>query len=440
MNLILALILASLYSLNSVAQNLTLDEALRESSQNSLQIQKSQAGLEEAKWKKTEAYSGFLPSLSANLNYLTDKKYMLLETTIGGNAMTIPQVVPTTQLTLRATLPLFDGFVSTNRLKAGQVSVESAKSDYEWTQFMVTRQVITQFFRSLASQTLKDVAEQNLKTLQDHLRDIQAFKRAGVSTNYDVLRVEVQVSEAQSELLNSQDEAELSKYRLGEVLGHESEKRPLVGQLPVLSENLISKLNDKILEQRKDIVSLRQKKEASRIQYQSLKDTWAPRISLFGQTDYYNNRNDRFDDNGAFRDAYMIGLNLNWNLFDGLLSTSKTGQSEQQTIQMEKSVKMAEIKAQQDFEFWKRKYKYFCAVYRSRVNDVTRSKEAVRLARVGRRAGVRTSTELLDAESDLFRSRAGQINAQMGSIDALMNLELVSGQKLYDFNNERAVQ
>jgi outer membrane protein TolC len=56
------------------------------------------------------------------------------------------------------------------------------------------------------------------------------------------------------------------------------------------------------------------------------------------------------------------------------------------------------------------------------------------LAQEGRRAGVRTSTELLDAESDLFRSRAGLITAQMGAIEALVNLELVSGQKLFDFN------
>jgi len=155
---------------------------------------------------------------------------------------------------------------------------------------------------------------------------------------------------------------------------------------------------------------------------------------LIGEFDHYNNRNDRFQDADAFRDSYMAGINLTWNLFDGMVSTSRSGQAEQQALQVEKSLGMARIKAKQDFEYWKRKYLYFCTVYKSRMSDIDRSKESVRLAQEGRRAGVRTSTELLDAESDLFRSRAGLITAQMGAIEALVNLELVSGQKLFDFN------
>lgn len=431
----LVMLRALLLSKNSLAENLTLSEAVQETSRNSLQIQKAESVFAEYQWKKKEAYSGFLPSLSGSLNYLLDKKYMLLDTTVGGGPITIPQVVPTTQYTLRASWSLFDGFSSSNRFRASQFLEDSAKSELEWTQFSTTRQTILLFYKSLASKTLQDVAEQNLKTLQDHLKDIYAFKKAGVSTTYEVLRVEVQVSEAQAEFLNSQDNAELSKYKLGEVLGKELETRNLSGQLPALSEELLKKINDKILEQRKDILALRQKTDAAHWNHQAMNRYWVPKISLFGETQYYNNRNDRFSDKDAFRDGYLVGVSLVWNIFDGMSSIARSEQSDQQEIQTQKILRMAEIKARQDFEFWKRKYKYFCSVYKSRLNDAARSQEAVRLAKEGRRAGVRTSSELLDAESDLFRSRAGQVNAQIGAIEALINLELVSGQKLYEFTN-----
>ncbi len=416
------------------AQTLSLPEALKETRSESLQIQKAQAVYEEAKWRKLGTYQGFLPTLTGSVNYLTEKKYMLLDVDMGAGALTIPQVVPTTLYTLKASLPLFDGFASTNRYRSEDALEDAAQKEYEWAQFGAERQTTLQFFRALAAQTLKDVAEQNLKALQDHLKDIQAFKKAGVSTNYDVLRVEVQVSEAQSEMLNSQDNVELARYKLGEVMGKESEARTLIGKLPLLNEDLIRKLDDKAVESRADIQALQKKSEATHFSYQSANRYWVPRISLVGEYDHYNNRNARFDDSEAFRDAYMVGVNLTWNLFDGLASTSKSGQSEQQAVQTEKSLAMARIKAKQDFELWKRKYLYFCAVSKSRAGDIERSKEAVRLAHEGRRAGVRTSTELLDAESDLFRSRAGLVTAQMGAIEALVNLELVSGQKLFDFN------
>ncbi|MCK6599201.1 MAG: TolC family protein [Bdellovibrionaceae bacterium] len=413
---------------------LTLEGALKEANQNSLLVQKAQASMEEMKWKKRETSSGYLPVFTAGLNYLTDKKYMLLDTTLGGNNLTIPQVVPTTQYTLRATLPLFDGLVNIKRYQAGALLEEASSKDLEWTVFSIHRQTILQFYKSLSTQVLSEVAEQNLKTLQDHLKDIKAFKKVGVSTNYDVLRVEVQVSEASSEWLNSQDNVEIAKYKLGEILGKEQEIRLLNGKLPILNESIINHIDQNILEKRTDILALKLKTQAQEKNYEGLSRYWIPRISIFGEAQYYNNKNDRFDDSESFRNGYLVGLNLSWNIFDGMNSISRSAQAEQQVIQTQKTLKMTEIKAKQDFEFWKRKFKYFCSVYKSRSNDVIRSEEAVRLAKEGRKAGLRTSTDLLDAESDLFRSRAGQVTAQIGAIEALINLELVSGQKIYDFN------
>ena len=93
---------------------------------------------------------------------------------------------------------------------------------------------------------------------------------------------------------------------------------------------------------------------------------------------------------------------------------------------------MARLHARQDFDLWSRKLLYFSSVYKSKMSDIDRSKEAVRLAREGRRVGVRTNTELLDAEIDLFRSQAGAVNAQLGALEAKISLELAAGQRVGD--------
>jgi outer membrane protein TolC len=243
----------------------------------------------------------------------------------------------------------------------------------------------------------------------------------------------VQASEAESEILNAQNNLDAAQMKLAEILGKESEDRDLVGQLPEIGIDVVQKASQLKAEDRADLKALRERRSAADSLDDSTGAYWVPKIAAFGQYQYYNNINDRFTDDAKFREAYMVGLNLTWNLFD-IASIAKSKQSSAQYVQMQKNIQMTEIKAKQDLDFWKKKLNYFINVYQARRADIDRSLEAVRLAKEGRRAGVRTNTEQLDAEVDLARVRAHQVNAQIGAIEALVNLELATGKTLYNFN------
>ncbi|ASD63794.1 TolC family protein [Bdellovibrio bacteriovorus] len=421
-------------SLQSQAAGLHLQDAVNEALNNSPKVQKSGSQYRETDWKKTESYSGFLPTLSAQASYLFDKKYALVDVNLNNVPLAIPQVVPTTNAYLTAQWSIFDGFASTNRYLSANAFSESAKNDFDWTRFQVQREVTVLFYKALAAKELKAVAEQNVRALEDHLKDVRLFKKVGSSTNYDVLRVEVQMSEAQSELLNATDNVELSRGRLSEALGMDQDVAEVDGILPRLSPDVVAKLENATLEDRKDLQALRLRAEGFKHQEDSAEKYWVPRISLIGQYQYYNNRNDRFDDFDQFRDAYQFGVMLNWNLFDGMTSISRSKQSIEQKYQAEKTVRQAELKSQRDFDMWKKKFLYYCKVYEARLNDISKSEESVRLAREGQKVGARTNTDVLDAEAELYRARAGAVNAQVGAIEAIVNLELSTGQQLVNFN------
>jgi outer membrane protein TolC len=125
-----------------------------------------------------------------------------------------------------------------------------------------------------------------------------------------------------------------------------------------------------------------------------------------------------------------VGLNFTWNLFDGLASQAKAKAGIEQKIQAEQTLRQQRLKARQDFEFWKKKYTYFSAVNKFRLSDVEKATESVRLAKEGRRVGARTNTDLLDAETELYRAKAGVVNSQVGALEALVNLELTIGVRL----------
>jgi outer membrane protein TolC len=431
MKLLSALLFLSPYA---HAGTLPLAEAVREAEAQSPSLQRSASQLEETKWRRAEALSGFLPAVTGSASYLLDKKYAFLDVNLGAGTISIPQVVPTASYGLGAKIPVFDGWANVDRYRASGDFVQASKLDFDWARFQLEREIIVLYYKALGAKQLRDVAAQNVATLEDHLRDVQLFKKAGVSTNYDVLRVEVQVSEARAALLDASDNVAVAKQSLAEALGKPNEDRELTGTLPVLEPQVLHALREPSDEERLDIQGLRARAGG----YDKLDSAaglfFVPKIFLFGDYQRYNNRDSKaWLANAAFRDAYDVGVGLSWNIFDGAASYAKSKESVEQRVQAEKTLAMAELHSRRDFQLWQRKYLYYCNVYGSRLSDVEKAKESVRLARAGRKVGARTNTDLLDAESDLNRAQAGVVNAQLGAIEALANLEMATGRHLYNF-------
>lgn len=416
------------------AQSLQLQDAVNEAKHDSPVIQKADSQVELAAWKRVESYTGFLPTLSADATALADKKYMLMNINFGGNPAVVPQIIPNSQLALTATLPLFDGFASTNTYRSAKSEENAAISERNWANFKMERAVALQYYKAIASVTLKDVAEQNVKMLEDHLKDVRLLRKAGVATKYDELQVEVRVSAAKSELLNAIDNIEISKRELAEILGHENEERSISGTLPVLNLDLVTKLDEENFSRRQDIMALELKAQSLDFRESAASRYLVPKVNLFGQYTFYNNITNNITNTDDYRNAYQVGVSLHWNLFDGMGSIARSKQSVQENYQIQRTLRQARLKATKDLDLWRRKFIYFCNVYQSRLSDVEKATESVRLAKEAIRVGSKTNTDLLDAESELFQARAGVVNSQIGSIESLINLELASGKKIADFN------
>lgn len=415
------------------ASSLSLSQAIDEAFRQSPELQKASSVLEEAKWKRVESLSGFLPSLTGSATHLLDKKLAYIDVNLGAGPFSFPQIISTTTYGLSARMPIFDGFSNTSRYRAAGQLEDAAEHELNWARLRVEHDVVLLYYRALAAKSLAEVARQNLRTLEDHLKDVQNFKRAGVSTNFDVLRVEVQVSEAKAALLDAEDNVVLSKQKLAEALGKNEEARDTEGSLPVLTPAILSKASGVAHEGRHDLLGLRARANALDRLESAASVHLVPKVFLFGDFQHYNNRNDKIWSSAAFRDAYQVGVGVSWNIFDGMQSWAKSKEAVEASFQAEKTLEQAELRSRQDYEVWRRKFIYFCSVFSARQSDVVKSKESVRLARAGRRVGARTNTDLLDAEAESFRAQAGLVNSQLGAIEALLNFELATGRKIYRF-------
>lgn len=413
----LTIYLLTIFSTATIySAELNLKNAINEFYQ-SPKMQRSASEVSESNWKKRQTYEGILPTIYGRANHYFNQKYYFLN--------------PNTTYAIGFQLPIFDGFANYNRISSATHFNNGAIKNHEWNQFVGEREVILQYYKAIASKSLQAVAEKNLKALNDHLNDVNLFKKTGLSTKFDVLKVEAQKSEAESELLNANDNVQNSKYRLGELLGNANEPRELIGELPILDKKIIE-IEEKNIN-RPDIQSLEEK-------YIGLSDLstaearfYIPKISFFGEYLKYNQTNKDFSINDQFKNGYNIGMNLTWTLFDGMKSIAKDQIAEEQKIQTLKTLELAKVKAINDAQFWRRKFTYYVDTFKARLADIERANESVRLAKEGRKVGTRTNTDLLDAEAELFRAEAASINAQLSSIEALINYELATGKQIYQF-------
>ncbi|MDH4467007.1 MAG: TolC family protein [Bacteriovoracaceae bacterium] len=426
---------------NNQATDLNLKAALNEMNLGSFDIKKETAGHEEDSAKVKEARAAFLPTLGLNITDLFETRYAYTDVSIAGSPSTIPQIIPNSSFSLNATLPIFDGWMTSQRYAAAKSFESSSMNSLEWSKFKNSRLLILQFYKVIGREKLVEVSKQNVITLEDHLKNISLIKKVGSATNFDVLKVEVQLSEAKAEVLNSEDNVVMEKNKLAEIMGRSTEDRKLGGDLPHFSQSTVSHILNSLSNEtredhlhRLDLISLQSKLRAYEHLNTAAQNHWIPRIYLFGQYQSYNNRSESFSDFDKYRDAYQVGVTLSWTIFDGLASTAKSEIALQQKIKMQVTLQEEQTKTKQNLELWKRKFQYYHLLSQSKSEEVKKSTESLRLAKAGARVGTRTNKDLLDAENELYRAKAAEVEANTNAIDALIQLELTSGRELYTFS------
>jgi outer membrane protein TolC len=283
----------------------------------------------------------------------------------------------------------------------------------------------------LAAQALLEVANQNIFTLEQHLSIANVSQRSGISTRFNVLRIEALLEEARSEKILAEDNAVLARKNLFLAMGTKDDNRALQGLLPVPHSEVMPAGLNPAFRERDDIKAQLDRESAAQKAGQAAGAFWWPKLLLYVDDEYYKYK--AFDpviiETPDFKLAYTVGVRLTWNLFDGGASLARQQEAGYRAEEAAQASRALLLRAAEDFEMWKRRFIYNTGLYRARLRTEEKSQESVRLATLGLKAGTNTNSEVLDAELDLFRSRAGIVRAQMDAAEAQINLELATGEK-----------
>lgn len=280
--------------------------------------------------------------------------------------------------------------------KAGEVQVDVLKIKAERTKEYLQFDLNKAYLQLQMAYKVVNVLEEAKKTTLANKKVIDNYYKNGMIQKSEVLYMDVRVSEIESQIQYSKSNVRNASDYLYFLLNENSDNK-VFKPLDELGyqENILEE-NPHLSANRKDVQAYEKSLEAYDYLLKSSKAKSLPKLNAFGSFELYDNKPYQFDANG-----YLVGLQLSWNVFDGLKA-----KSEQEKYRADLSKAQTEIQQYQKQNQLELNKSYRQVLDADRKVSLTKlsweqSGEAYRIRKNRYNQGLEKSSDLLSAETQM---------------------------------------
>src|SRR5213595_4140844 len=352
-----------------------------------------------------EARSGFLPSLTSTGLY--DKRQQQSQSQLRQEDY---------NATLKLEQNLYTGGQITSQRAIAQLNIERQNYELQETASHVAMDVRIAFNDLLLNRAKVRVREDSVRVLEEELKGQQQSFSAGIVGNLNVQRAEVALANEQPELFNAQTQLKNSYLRLGDLFGTEVQPRGETAPFEVSGELQYQPnhpdLNDCLAraDANRAVIKARQKDiEVEDKQYILDRSAMRPHVRAFSGYEVYSERDP--DVGQEFNYGGVVGINATWNIFDGfatkgrMQATRARCEAAVQALAAARRSVASEVRsAFFDLQQAER-------VLESETKNVQTADEALEMAKGNFTAGLGTQLDVLQAASDVTRTRTTRLSA-----------------------------
>lgn len=342
-----------------------------------------------------------------------------------------PAIVPATTYNyylnrLNISEVVFAGLRGWRTLAMTKEQVRASQYDLAVQKLNTRNQIVTAYYNYYKLLESGKVVAENIKVMQQRLKDAQNQVAAGMALKNDVLKVDLSLAnlkQNEAEILNA---IEVSNFNLAIMLG-----LPDTTDIEIADEGLLS---DKpefdlmgnlqgALHRRPEIKAADTRLDISHKQLKVARGLYSPVISgVFNF--YYDQPNQRefFESNLMFNNSWDIGVRLSWNITN--LFTTQF-----QTTEAKINIKQAEVMHDQLADNIKMEVNANYSAYKLAVDKILLNKQTVEQALENRRMtkdqyanGIKNITDMLDADNLVTVSQINLLNSRIDAEIAYANL------------------
>jgi outer membrane protein TolC len=383
---------------------LSLAEALEKGLAMNLSLQRETLEREIAAGKIQSAMQNALPSLSATGGYTRLDDELWRENDDG--TRTRGRFADRYAAGLRIAQPLFNGHIAA-AIRAARLYREWAEARIRDAEEAVRCDVVAAYCRAVLHGHLLQVQVSALETAQRQLDDALVRRREGMASHYDVLRATVEVSNFKAQVLQAQNERDLSFTELFRLIGASPESRvELTDPLPLVKETI--SFPDALrtaLARRADLAVA---EYAVRLQREAVRNAvgdYFPAVEIFA-TESWGNPDPHDASRDEWDDEWTAGLQFSWTLFDGFGRRGAVHQQQAALRQQELALQDAEESVVSTIRQLVLSLQTAEEFAESQSRNLETAREALRLVEVGLREGQNTQVEVMDARRALTTASA----------------------------------
>ena len=302
---------------------------------------------------------------------------------------------------LNLSVPIYNGNLNAAEKRAKAAYQSSVLG--EELAFIKLKQTTTDaYYRLLAAKDTRQVCEQSVSTLKDHLKNVQAQYDVGVVAKVDLLRSEVELTDAQQNLIMAENGYNIAEANLNNIMGiPQNTKLDPVEELGYTAyEEPLPSCIDHAMLHRLDLQQSALQVKAAEAALNGAKAGWTPSVTGVASNRWSGNSwpGDEGNNWGA-------GVNVNMNVFDSGVTKSNVAAAKANLMTAKESYRQDADAVQLDV----RNCYFNLREAEKRISTtqvaVAKAEEDYHIAQVRYEAGVGTNTDVLDAQVALTRAR-----------------------------------
>ncbi|MGM0441508.1 MAG: TolC family protein [Elusimicrobiota bacterium] len=326
---------------NIYARGLTLEDFLNKAVVNNYDIRISRQEVEEAEGEKKEIWGNFFPSISASYNQLYMDKIQQVD-------FEMPLVTPTGDIVYEEVdidmgqKDIYEGKISVQQpvftfgTISGSHKIAKRAKEIQQKKFFQKKKEIQPrvrkaFYGVLMAKDMVEISKKQKELMEENLKITKKLYDAGKASHLDISRMEVQVSRAESKLVEARSGLKKSRAALFNLSGMKNSQQKIMGELKSKEFDYdLQQLENLALKNRSELEIAREGIKINKLQKKLAYRQNLPKIYAYGNYTWER----PYQNSDEWGDYWTVGGRVEFPFLDGL---SLLGRNKKNRAALERS-------------------------------------------------------------------------------------------------------
>ena len=411
-------------------ETITLDTAITRALQHSARLAELEARRSGAEAAESGAAAARQPIVSLVGGYTRTNHVDEFGIALPGQPLRLiyPDVPDNVRSRLDLQWPIYTGGATQALERAAGAEKQALGHDLEAARADLRLDVTRAFWAAATAREAERVLERALQRMDVQLRDLKARLEQGLIPPNDVTAAEAQRSRQQLLAIEARNNRLVADADLQRLVGSPT---PLVPAEPLAASapTQVAELLGPTPALRPEHRAQEQRVEAAKARESAVAAAARPSVAAVAGFDYARPNPRIFPRAARWEDSWDVGVNVSWTLWDGGRRGAQQAEAASATRAAE--ARRLELERLIGFELQQRSFEVDSsrAAIGAAAEAVRSAAETLRVVNERYKAGVATSTEILDAEVALLQAELERTRAHASERLAIARLERAAGRK-----------